>query len=49
MLVSDERRFMLTKVGGRQRVWRRKSENMSDVCIIERDLYGGGRSVMVWN
>ena len=48
VLVTDESRFMLSKVDGRERVWRRPLERLSDACITENDRYGGGGSVMVW-
>ena len=48
VLVTDESRFMLSKVDGRERVWRRPNERLADACISENDRYGGGGSVMVW-
>ena len=48
ILFSDECRFLLQKIDGRDRVWRRRGERYSDACTIEADRYGGGASVMVW-
>lgn len=47
VLFSDESRYTLSHSDGRIRVWRRPGERFSDVCIQERDRYGGG-SLMVW-
>lgn len=48
VLVSDECRFLLQKVDGRERVWRRRGERHADACTTETDRFGGGVSVMVW-
>ena len=47
VLFSDESRYNLSHSDGRIRVWRRPGERFADVCIQERDRYGGG-SLMVW-
>jgi len=46
--MTDESWFLLQKVDGRERVWRRPNERLADACISETDRYGGGASVMVW-
>ena len=47
VVFSDESRYLLERVDGRQRVYRRRGERYSDACVPEVDRYGGG-SVMVW-
>ena len=47
ILFSNECRFNLIHADGRQRVYRRRGERFADVCVIERDRFGGG-SVLVW-
>lgn len=47
ILFTDESRFCLDFHDGRLRTWRRTGERFDDVCVRERDRYGGG-SVMVW-
>lgn len=44
---SDESRFLLHRVDGRTRVYRRRNERFAPCCIREADRFGGG-SVMVW-
>lgn len=48
ILVTDECRFLLQKVDGRERVWRRQGERCASACISETDRFGGGASLMVW-
>lgn len=48
VLISDECRFLLQKVDGRERVWRRRGERCADACTTETDRFGGGASLMVW-
>lgn len=48
ILISDECRFLIQKIDGRERVWRRRGERYSDACTAEADRFGGGASVMVW-
>ena len=47
VVFSDESRFNLSGHDGRHRVYRRRNERYHDVCVVERDRFGGG-SVMVW-
>ena len=44
---TDESRFSLYRSDGWQPVYRRIGERFSDVCVVERDRFGGG-SVIVW-
>ena len=48
LLFSDESRFALCSSDGWIRVYRRMSERYFDCCILQRDHFGGGGSVMVW-
>ena len=48
ILMSDESRFMLERVDGGEREWKRRNERLADPCISETDRYGGGASLMVW-
>ena len=45
---SDESRFALSNSDGRIRVYRRSNERCPDCCVLQRDRFGGGGSVMVW-
>ena len=45
-LFSDESRFALSYNDGRIRVYRRMCERYDDCCILQRDRFGGGGSVM---
>ncbi len=47
VLFTDESRFLLYRVDGRQRVWRPVGERFSDVNVVDRVAHGGG-GVMVW-
>jgi hypothetical protein len=47
VLFTDQSRFTLQRADGRKRVYRRCEERYADVCMVERDRFGGG-SVMVW-
>ncbi|KAK3091830.1 hypothetical protein FSP39_022977 [Pinctada imbricata] len=47
VVFSDESRYLLDRVDGRQWVYRRRGEHYSDACVPEVDRYGGG-SIMVW-
>ena len=47
VLFTDESRFQLDVSDGRIRVWRRRNERYADVCVRQRDPWGGP-SVMVW-
>ena len=33
---------------GRIRIYRRRNERYADCCVLQRDRFGGGGSVMVW-
>ena len=48
ILFSDESRFALSNSDGRIRVYRRRNERYADCCVLQRDRFGGGGSVMVW-
>ena len=48
ILFSDESRFALSNSDGRIRVYRRRNERYADCCVLQRDRFGGGASVMVW-
>ena len=48
VLFSDESRFSIHRSDGRVRVYRRRNERYADCCVLERDRFGGGGSVMVW-
>lgn len=47
VLFSDESRFLLRRVDGRRRVYRRRGERYVDECVERRDAFGGG-SLMAW-
>ena len=47
VLFTDESRICLRWVDGRQRVWRRRGEELDEDCIQEVEAFGGG-SIMVW-
>ena len=47
VVFSDESRYLLERVDGRQWVYRRRGERYADACVTEVDRYGGG-SVMEW-
>ena len=48
VLFSDESRFSLTTADGRLMVYRRRNERYAEACMLQRDSYGGGGSIMVW-
>ena len=48
VLFSDESRLSLQRGDGRVRVYRRRNVRYADCCVLERDRFGGGGSVMVW-
>ena len=48
LFFSDESRFSLQRGDGRVHVYRRINERYADCCVLERDRFGGGHSVMVW-
>ena len=48
VLFTDESRFKLSGNDRRDRVYRRRGERYADNCVIERDRFGGGPSVMIW-
>ena len=48
ILFSDESRFALSNSDGRIRVYRRRNECYADCCVLQRDRFGSGASVMVW-
>ena len=48
VLFTDESRFSLQRGDGRVRVDRRRNERYADCCVLERDRFGGGGSVIVW-
>ena len=45
ILFSDECRFNTSH--GRERAYRRRGERFADVCVVERNRFGGG-PVLVW-
>ena len=47
VLFTDESRFLLRRVDGRARVFRRRGERFHENCVVRHDRYGGG-SLMVW-
>ena len=47
VLFTDESWFCLTRGDGQIRVYRRRNEHYTLACTLERDRFGGGRSVMV--
>ena len=47
-LFSDESRFTFHRGDSRVRVYRRRNERNADCCVLERDHFGGGGSVLVW-
>lgn len=47
VLFSDECRFVLKRVDGRVRVWRREGEEFEEDCIQEVEPYDGG-GIMCW-
>ena len=49
VLYSDESRFCLTKSHGRIHVYRQRNERYTKACTLERDQFGVGGSVMVWD
>ena len=48
VVFSDESRFALSNSDGRIRVYRHRGERYADCCILQRDRFGVGGSVMVW-
>ena len=48
VLFSDESRSSLQRGDGKVCMYRRRNERYADCCVLERDRFGGGRSVMVW-
>ena len=44
--VTDESRFCLTSCDSRICIYRRRNERYTEACTLERDRFGGGRSVM---
>ena len=48
ILFLDESRFALSTSDGRIRVYRRRNERYADCCVLQRDCFGSGGSVMVW-
>lgn len=47
IVFSDESRYCVSFVDGRERVYRRHGERYANACVRQRDRFGGG-SVMVW-
>ena len=47
VLFTDESRFLLRRVDGRARVFRRRGEWYSENCVVPHDRYGGG-CLVVW-
>ena len=48
VLFSDELRFANYRGDGRVREYRRKNELYADCCVLERNRFGVGGSVLVW-
>ena len=48
VIFSDESRFTIHRGDGRVRVCRRRNECYADCCLLERDRFVGGYSVLVW-
>ena len=48
LLLSDDSRFALSNSDGRIRVYRLRGERHAVCCILQRDRFGGGGSMMVW-
>ena len=48
VLFSDESRFTIHRGDGRVRVYRRGNEHYAECCVLERDRFGSGGSVLVW-
>ena len=48
ILFTDESRFSLSRADGRVRLYRRRNERYADCCVLQRDRFGGGGSIMVW-
>ena len=48
ILFSDESRFALSNSDCRIRVYWRRNERYVDCCVLQRDPFGGGGSVMIW-
>jgi len=44
---TDESRFVLSRADGRVRLYGRRNERYADCCVLQRDRFGGGGSVMV--
>ena len=38
----------MSRGDGRVRLYRRRNERYADCCVLQRDRFGGGGSVMVW-
>ena len=49
VLFSDESWFTLTRGDGCHCVYRYKNERYANACVEERDRFGGGASVMMWD
>ena len=47
VLFTDESCFLLRRVDGQTRVYRRRGERFADNCALRHDCFGGG-SVMMW-
>ena len=47
VLFTDVSRFLLRRVNGRARVFRRRGERFHENCVVRHDRYGGV-SLMVW-
>jgi len=48
ILVTDESRFVLSRADFRVRLYRRRNERYADCCVLQRDRFGVGDSVMLW-
>uniref|UniRef100_A0A8K9XJ96 Tc1-like transposase DDE domain-containing protein n=1 Tax=Oncorhynchus mykiss TaxID=8022 RepID=A0A8K9XJ96_ONCMY len=49
VLFTDESWFCLTRGDGRIRNYRRRNERYIEACTLERDRFGGGGSIMIWD
>ena len=48
VLFSGESRFTIHRGNSRVRVYRRRNERYADCCVLERDRFWDGGSVLIW-